>query len=103
VAGTAADARQTADAARNAARSRVLAAGAAADTGDAALATGTAARTAELAAGAAVSVGVAAAAAWVILEDNVRGRACRGWSGDRDVCCGSWGGSDRSGNSPGNN
>jgi hypothetical protein len=103
VAGTAADARQTADAARNAARTCVLAAGAAADAGEAALPTRAAARTPELAAGAAVSIGVAAAAARIILEDNVRGRTCRGWSGDREVCCGSWGGSDRSGNSPGNN
>ena len=103
MAGTAADARQTADAARNAARTCVLAAGAAADAGKAALPTRTAARTAELATGAAVSVGVATAAARVILEDDVGGGACRGWSSNREVRCGRWCGSDRSGNSPGNN
>jgi len=103
VAGTAADARQTAGAARNAARPVELAAGAAADAGEATLPTRTAARPVELAAGAAVAIGVAAAAARVILEDDVRGRARRCWSSDREVRCSRWCGSDRSGNSPGNN
>ena len=103
MAGTAADARQTAGAARNAARACVLAAGAAADAGDAAGAARTATGTVELAAGAAVAIGVAAAAAWVILEDDVRGRARRRWSSDREVRSGRWCGRDRSGNSPGNN
>jgi hypothetical protein len=103
VAGTAADARQTAGAARNATRACVLAAGTAADAGQAALPTRTATGTIELAAGAAVAIGVAPAAARIILEDGVGGRARRCWSSDREVRSGRWCGSDRSGNSPGNN
>ncbi|OBA82577.1 hypothetical protein A9W99_10645 [Mycobacterium sp. 1164966.3] len=72
MAAAAADAGQTPAAARDAAGSGVLAAGAAADAWDAALATRTAARTTVLAAGTAGAVGVAAAAAWVVLEDDMR-------------------------------
>ena len=103
MAGTAADARQTADAARNAARACILAAGAAADAGEAALPTRTAARSVELSTRAAIAVGVAATAARVILEDDVRSRARRCRSSHRDICRSCRCGRDRSGNSPGNN
>lgn len=63
MAGTAADARETAFAAGQAARTPELAAVAAADTRDAALAAGAAARTAVDPAGPAVAVGIATAAA----------------------------------------
>ena len=102
MAGTAADARQTPAAARDATGAGELAAGAAADAWDAALATRTAARAAVLATGTAVAVGVAAAAARVVLEDDVRGRgACHRWSGRKNVSGGRWRRGDRRSDSPG--
>ena len=72
MAGAATDTRKTAGTARHAARSRKLPAGAATDARKTALATRTAAGTIHLATRAAVTVGIATAAAWVLLEDNMR-------------------------------
>ena len=101
MAATAADARQTPAAARDAARSGVLAAGAAADAWEAALATRTAARAAVLAAGTAGAVGVAATAARVILEDDVRWRRRRHRrSGRKNFSGGRWRRRNRCSDSP---
>jgi hypothetical protein len=73
VAGAAADARQTAGAARHATGAGELTAGATADTWHAALPARAATGTAELAAGTTVAVSVAAAATWVLLEHGMSG------------------------------
>ena len=86
VTGTAADARQTAGAAGNAARTRELAAGAATDAREAALAARTAARTLVLAAGATVAVGVAATAARVVLDDRRASELGRSSQVQRQKC-----------------
>ena len=74
MAGAATDARKTSGTTGHASRTPELASGAATDARDTALPTRTTARTSVLATGAAVAVHVAAAAAWVLLEDNMRGR-----------------------------
>jgi len=74
VTGTATHAWQTANGARHAAGTGVLAAGAAADSGETALAAGAAAGAAIHAARAAVAVAVAAGAARVVLKDDLRRR-----------------------------
>ena len=74
MAGAATDARKTAGTARHAARTCELATGDAPYAGEAALAARTAARTIELATRSTVAVRVATAPAWVLLEDDMRGR-----------------------------
>ena len=74
MAGAATDTRKTSGTTRHAARTPKLATGAATDTRDAALPARTATGAIELATGAAVAVGVTATPAWVLLEDDMRGR-----------------------------
>jgi hypothetical protein len=102
VTGTATDARQTADAARTAAGTRVLAAGAAADPGKTALPARTAAGAAVHAARAAVTVAIAAGAARVVLEDDLgRRRTGHRWSSGKCVSRGERCGCDSCGDRPG--
>jgi hypothetical protein len=74
VTGAATDARKTPVTTRHAARTPELTSGAATDARHATLPAGTATGTHVLATGAAVTVGVAAAPAWILLEDQLRGR-----------------------------
>ena len=87
MAGAATDARKTPGTTRHAARTPELATRAATDARDAALPARTPAGTIVLATGAAVAVGVAAAPAWLLLEDDMRGRRASRRAGRESFSC----------------
>lgn len=102
VTGTATHAWQTANAARHAAGTGVLAAGAAADSGETALAARTAAGAAVHAARAAVTVAIAAGAARIVLKSDLsRPRTGHAWSSGESVGRGQRCGCDSCGDGPG--